>query len=139
MEVSKMRKQKWVVALLALALAAGGSATAYAQPGAEAPAKVGYANKAGKAGKQGRAGKVGRAGKGARGAHGPLLQQEKMLEKALGAPLTEQQKRDIEAAHKTYMESVAKAVGLTPEQLQEKMKEARRAGRAEKGEKAPKQ
>ena len=132
-EVSKMRKQKWVVGALALALATGAGSIAYSQPNAEAPVA--------KAGKQGRAGKgarAGRAGKGMRGARGPVQQQIRQLESALGAPLTDQQKQDIEAAHKTYMENVAKSVGLTPEQLQDKMKEARQKQRAERGDKAGK-
>ena len=124
-----MRKQKWVVGALALAMATGAGSIAYSQP----PAGDGAA----KAGKQGRAGKGNRAGKRA-GHRGPVQQQIKMLENALGAPLTDQQKHDIEAAHKTYMENVAKSVGLTPEQLQDKMKEARQKQRAERGDKAGK-
>lgn len=127
-----MRKQKWVVGALALALATGAGSVAYSQPDAAVPAA--------KAGKQGRAGKgnrAGRAGKGA-GQRGPVQQQVKMLENALGAPLTDQQKQDIEAAHKAYMENVAKSVGLTTEQLQDKMKEARQKQRAERGDKAGK-
>jgi len=125
-----MRKQKWVIGALALAMATGAGTMAYSQPNADAPAA--------KAGKQGRAGRGNRAGRAGRGARGPVQQQIRQLETALGAPLTDQQKQDIEAAHKTYMESVAKAVNLTPEQLQEKMKEARLKQRAERGDKAGK-
>ena len=58
--------------------------------------------------------------------NGAVQQQIKRLEAALGAPLTEQQKADIRTAFEAYQESLAKSVGLTTQELQEKMRQNRR-------------
>ena len=95
-----MRHRKWIVgpALVAMALSVAGSAPTQA---------------AGEKGGKGvRTGKKADAG----------AKEFKRLEAVLGAPLTAQQKQDIEAATQTYQESVAKAVGLTKEDLQAKQK-----------------
>jgi hypothetical protein len=55
-----------------------------------------------------------------------------MLEKVIGKPLTAEQKTAIADAAKTYQESVAKAVGLTPEELALQTKEYRKAQRTKK-------
>ena len=78
--------------------------------------------------------KKGKGKRAARPQGGPVMQQIKLLETALGAPLTEKQKADVGAAHKTYQESVAKAVGLTTDELQVKLKAARQKTRAAKQE-----
>jgi hypothetical protein len=56
----------------------------------------------------------------------------------LGTPLTEEQRKGVDAAAQTYMESVAKAVGLTAEELKAKAAEHRQAQR-EKRKAAPAQ
>jgi len=125
-----MRNQKWVIGALALAMAAGSALSVSVQAADGAGAA--------KTEKKAKGEKKNREGKGNKGARGPMMQQVKMLEKALGAPLTDQQKQDIEIAHKAYMEGVAKAVGLTPEQLQEKVKASREQDKVARGDKAKK-
>lgn len=101
----KMNLRKWMVGTTALALALCISSASFAAP------------KGGGKGGEKRAGKD------------PAAREIMQLEKILGAPLTQQQKDDISAAQKTFKESVAKAVGLTTEQLDAKRKEYAQAHR----------
>jgi hypothetical protein len=59
-------------------------------------------------------------------AEGPRLLQGRMLERLLGKPLTPAQKQKVKAAAIAYNASVARAVGMTPAQLEKKRDEMRR-------------
>ncbi|MBV9866605.1 MAG: hypothetical protein JO316_14720 [Abitibacteriaceae bacterium] len=114
-----MKQQKWIVGSTALVLVLGtvGSALASTPSStngiriAQAPGK-----------KKGKKGKGGKQGGGA-----PL----KMLENALGRPLTDKEKQGVLDSYKTYQEGVAKSVGLTVPELQAKMKAYRAAHRGQ--------
>lgn len=77
--------------------------------------------------------KPGARNRAARGRVAPVT--PKVLEEALGKPLTEEQKKAIAEATEAYNAAVAKAVGLTPDELKAKVK-ANRDKRG-KGEGAP--
>ncbi|MDQ3814215.1 MAG: hypothetical protein M3347_09730 [Armatimonadota bacterium] len=115
-----MKHQKWIVGPAALALALGTSGLAMAAPDAGG----GTTPKAGK--------RANRAGRNKRAAAQTVLT-PKMLENVLGRTLTEAEKTAIGDAVKAYHESVAKAVGLTTDELQAKIKEYRAAQRAKGG------
>ncbi|HVF11433.1 MAG TPA: hypothetical protein VNA16_11550 [Abditibacteriaceae bacterium] len=120
--------QRWIVKMVAPALAVTLCAgmVAFAQPAVDEAGKAGNVER--------RAARIKRAGK-QKG--GPVVRQIKLLETALGAPLTEQQKADIRTAHETYQASVAKSLGLTADELQAKLKEARQKARAARQDAKP--
>lgn len=107
-----MQQQKWRLGPAALALALGATGTMLVQP------TVAHAAKAGRAGRKG-------------GQALPALT-PRLLEQVLGKPLTDDQKKGVQEAQKTYLESVAKAVGLTPDELKAKVLEYRKAHRGDK-------
>lgn len=112
----KSHQRIFVPALLALTLGTFGIAElTQAQP---------EANTAAKPGRRGRAAKA----KGA-----PLITPV-MLEKILRAPLTPDQKAAVAEAAQAYQASIAKAVGLTTQELNAKAKEFRKAQRNKKAE-----
>ncbi len=49
-----------------------------------------------------------------------------MLEKVLGKPLTDDQKKGVKDAADAYNESVAKALGMTADELKAKLQEYRK-------------
>ena len=72
-------------------------------------------------------------GKGKKGAqNGPAIMQIKRMEQVLGAPLTDDQKKAVQEATKSYNESLAKAVGLTLDEWNAKQKAFREKQMAEK-------
>jgi len=115
------RTQKWIAAPVLAALALGSTATWMAQ--AQPPA--GGAAKGEKKAREGKGQKKQQGGK-----RTPMLN-AKVLAVVLGKPLTAEQEQAIADAAKTYNDSVAKAVGLTPDELAAKVKEYRAAQRAE--------
>jgi hypothetical protein len=120
-----VKQQKWIMgpAVMALALGTVGmmNQAAMAQPATTGNNAAG----AGQQRKANRAARAQRAGKGARAA----LIAPQALERMLGKPLTEEQRKAVDAAAQTYMDSVAKAVGLTAEELKAKATEYRRTQR----------
>ena len=117
-----MKQQKWIIAPVVLALALGTAGLSMAQPpadGAETP-------RAGKQGKRNRAEKGQRNAKAAWAAAVPSPQ---VLERVLGRPLTNEQRKAVDEAAQIYMENVARAVGLTPEELKAQLQKFRAAQR----------
>jgi hypothetical protein len=116
-----MNRKFWIAGVTALALSVSGS-------------QVIAQNDA----KPGKAGKEGKAGKGQRGQKGgPAQMQIKRIEQVLGTTLTDDQKKAVEEATKSYNESLAKAVGLTLDEWNAKQKEFR-AKQAANGANKPK-
>jgi hypothetical protein len=108
-------KSKWMIGTaLAVALSAGSLIEAQAAP-AKKEGKTLLAQAKGK-----------RAGKGKRAAKGPQVIPAQQLEKILGKPLTDEQKKGIADAANAYNESVAKALGLTIDELKAKVQEYRK-------------
>ena len=108
-----MKQLKTLAAVAALALALNAGLALAADDG-----NKGAETKAGKGAGKGKKGP--KAGAGMQG-------QFKRIEDVLGKPLTEEQKTAITDAQKVMQESVAKALGLTPEEWQAKQKEYRAA------------
>ena len=76
-----------------------------------------------------------KAGKAGRAANKRPMQAmtPMMLGKVLGTPLTDEQATAVKDANKAYEESIAKAVGLTVEELKAKMVAFRKANPGGKG------
>lgn len=78
------------------------------------------------------AGKAGKVGKGAN--KRPMqAMTPMMLGKVLGTPLTDEQATAVKDANKAYEEAIAKAVGLTVEDLKAKVTAYRKANAGGKG------
>ena len=120
-----MKKQHWFLGTAALALALGSTGIAPAQP----PAGDANTVAAGKAAKG--ANRANRANRAGRQRPMPMVTTE-VLGKVLGKTLTAEQSKAIEDANKTYLESVAKTVGLTTDELRVKMNEYRKTQRLER-------
>lgn len=115
---------KWMVGTaLAVVLSAGSLMTAQA-----APAKKEGKTLLAQAGK-------GKRGKGKRAARAAQVIAPQMLEKVLGKPLTEDQKKAIDEAAIAYNEAVAKALGITVDELKAKVQEHRKNNPARGGAK----
>ena len=127
-----MKVDKWICGpALAVALGIGIlGGSALAQPDANNPAKA--ENPAVKEARADR--KERKQSKEAKAARKEI----KRLEIALGQPLTEEQQQAVIAAQKAYQESLAKAVGLTLEELEAKERAATEKFRDE-GKKAIKE
>jgi len=111
-----MKHQKWMLGPAAVAFVLGTTGVTMA-----APAAGGDTTPA--AGKQGRGKRAGRAGQRAnQGARGVTILNPQLLEKVLGKPLTEEQRKGVQDAATAYQESVAKAVGLTADELRTKVR-----------------
>jgi hypothetical protein len=110
-----MKQRKWMaVSALAAVVGAGSLMAAQAAP-EKATGKVLLAAKGDK-----------KAGAGKRGGRGPQVIPAQMLEKILGKPLTDDQKKGVKEAADTYNESVAKALGMTVDELKAKAQEYRK-------------
>jgi hypothetical protein len=120
-----MKYQKWIIGPVVLSLALSATGISMAQPptgGSETP-------KTSKQAKKNRAEKAQRNTKAARAVPLPSPQ---VLEKVLGKPLTDEQRKAVNDAAQSYLENIAKAVGLTPDQLKAQMQEYRATQRETK-------
>lgn len=115
-----MIQKKWTLGATALAFALGTTGTLMLH------STDAFAAKGGKIGKVG-----GKGGHKKERDLPPLS--AATLAGALGKPLTADQTKAVEDAQKTYVESVAKAVGLTPDELKAKVREYRKAHKGRKG------
>ena len=108
-------KSKWMMgAALAAVVSAGSLVSTQAAP-TQKEGKVLLAAKGDK-----------KAGKGNKGNARVQLMAPQMLEKILGKPLTDDQKKGVKDAADTYNESVAKALGMTIDELKAKAAEYRK-------------
>jgi len=107
-------KSKWMIGTaLAVIVSAGSLISTQA-----APVK--------KEGKVLLAAKGDKAGKGKKGGNRVQLIAPQMLEKILGQPLTEDQKKGVKEAADAYNTAVAKALGMTVDELKAKAQEYRK-------------
>ncbi len=108
-------KSKWMIGTaLAVVLGAGNLMSAQAAT-SKTDGKVLLAAKGDK-----------KAGKGKKGNARVMLLQPQMLEKIIGKPLTDDQKKGVKDAADAYNEAVAKALGMTLDELKAKAMEYRK-------------